>query len=47
MVCEGEIAARGENEDLKEELAEVRTRLVEAEAARAENEELRGLLDLD
>jgi rod shape-determining protein MreC len=39
--------ARGENEDLKEELAEVRTRLVEAEVARAENEELRGLLDLD
>jgi rod shape-determining protein MreC len=39
--------ARGENEDLKEELAEVRARLVEAEVARAENEELRGLLDLD
>lgn len=39
--------ARGENEDLSEELAEVRTRLAEAETALAENEELRGLLDLD
>ena len=39
--------ARGENEDLKEELAEVRTRLAEAETAEAENEELRGLLSLD
>ncbi len=39
--------ARGENEDLKEELAEVRTRLAEAETANAENEELRGLLGLD
>jgi len=39
--------ARGENEDLKEELAEVRTRLAEAETAEAENEELRGLLALD
>ena len=39
--------ARGENEDLKEELAEVRTRLADAEIANAENEELRGLLDLD
>ena len=39
--------ARGENEDLKEELAEVRTRLAEAETAKAENEELRGALDLD
>ncbi len=37
--------ARGENEDLKEELAEVRTRLAEAETAEAENEELRGLLE--
>jgi rod shape-determining protein MreC len=39
--------ARGENEDLKAELAEVRTRLAGAEMAKAENEELRGLLDLD
>ena len=39
--------ARGENEDLQEELAEVRTRLADAEMAAAENEELRGLLDLD
>lgn len=39
--------ARGENEDLQEELAEVRTRLAEAETANAENDELRGLLDLD
>jgi rod shape-determining protein MreC len=39
--------ARGENDDLKDELAEVRTRLAEAETAVAENEELRGLLNLD
>jgi rod shape-determining protein MreC len=39
--------ARGENADLKEELAQVRTRLAEAETANAENDELRGLLDLD
>ena len=39
--------ARGENEDLKEELAEVRAELVDAQVAEAENEELRGLLDLD
>jgi rod shape-determining protein MreC len=39
--------ARGENEDLKEELAEVRAELVNAQVAEAENEELRGLLDLN
>jgi len=39
--------ARGENEDLKEELAEVRAELVDAQVAEAENEELRGLLDLE
>ncbi len=39
--------ARGENEDLKEELAEVREKLAEAESANAENDELRGLLDID
>ena len=39
--------ARGENEDLQAELAEVRTSLAEAEMASAENEELRGLLGLD
>jgi rod shape-determining protein MreC len=39
--------ARGENEDLQEELAEVRTRLAEAETANAENEELRALLGLN
>jgi rod shape-determining protein MreC len=39
--------ARGENEDLKEELAEARAELVDAQVAQAENEELRGLLDLD
>jgi rod shape-determining protein MreC len=39
--------ARGENEDLQEELADVRTRLADAETAAAENEELRGLLDLE
>ena len=39
--------ARGENEDLKEELADVRAELVDAQVAEAENEELRGLLDLD
>jgi rod shape-determining protein MreC len=39
--------ARGENKDLQEELAEVRTRLADAETANAENEELRGLLGLD
>lgn len=38
--------ARGENEDLKEELAEVRSRLADAEMAQAENEEFRGLLEL-
>ena len=39
--------ARGENEDLQAELAEVRTSLAEAEMASAENEEFRGLLGLD
>ena len=39
--------ARGENEDLSEELAEVRTRLAALETAEAENEELRGLLALE
>ncbi len=39
--------ARGENKELQEELAEVRTRLAAAETAQAENEELRGLLELD
>lgn len=38
--------ARGENEDLEAELAEVRERLAEAESANAENDELRGLLDI-
>jgi rod shape-determining protein MreC len=39
--------ARGENEDLREELAEVRARLAQAQIAKAENEELRGLLELE
>ena len=38
--------ARGENEDLEAELADVRTRLAQAQVANAENRELRGLLDL-
>ena len=38
--------ARGENEELEAELAEVRTRLAEAEAAEAENADLRRLLGL-
>src|SRR5918997_4687769 len=38
--------AAGENETLKQRLAETEARLREAEAARAENERLRGLLDL-
>lgn len=39
--------ARGENEALKEELAEVRTELADAKVANAENEEFRGLLALN
>ncbi len=39
--------ARGENEDLREELAEVRAQLAEAELASAENDELRGLLGIE
>lgn len=38
--------AAGENETLKQRLAETESRLREAEAARAENEQLRGLLGL-
>jgi rod shape-determining protein MreC len=38
--------ARGENERLRDELAEVRTELTEAQAAEGENEQLRGLVDL-
>jgi len=39
--------ARGENEDLHEELAAVRGKLAEAQTATADNEEFRGLLGLD
>ena len=39
--------ARGENDELKEELAAVRTQLADAQTAEAENEEFRGLLGLD
>lgn len=39
--------ARGENEELSEELAETREQLVEAELANAENDELRGLLGIN
>ncbi|HEY9283368.1 MAG TPA: rod shape-determining protein MreC [Pyrinomonadaceae bacterium] len=38
--------AAGENETLRQRLAETEARLRETEAARAENERLRGLLDL-
>ena len=39
--------ARGENDDLKEELAEVRAQLVEAQTLVGDREAVRGLLDLD
>jgi len=39
--------ARGENEDLEEELAATREKLAEAEVAHAENDELRGLLGIN
>jgi rod shape-determining protein MreC len=39
--------ARGENEDLRDQLAEARSRLAEAESAVGENEEFRKLLALD
>ena len=38
--------ARGENDELRDELAEVRARLAEAETANAENADLRRLLNL-
>ncbi len=40
-------AARGENERLQDEVAELRSELAEAQSAVGQNEELRGLLDLD
>lgn len=39
--------ARGENEELADELAQTREQLVEAELANAENDELRGLLGIN
>ena len=39
--------ARGENEDLRSELQELRTQLAQAQSAEGENEQLRNLLDLD
>jgi rod shape-determining protein MreC len=39
--------ARGENEDLRSELQDVRTQLAQAQSAEGENEQLRKLLDLD
>ncbi len=38
--------ARGDNEELAQELAETREKLIEAEVANAENDELRGLLGI-
>jgi rod shape-determining protein MreC len=40
-------AARGENERLQDEVAALRSELAEAQSAVGQNEELRGLLDLD
>jgi rod shape-determining protein MreC len=40
-------AARGENERLQDEVAALRSELTEAQSAVGQNEELRGLLDLD
>jgi rod shape-determining protein MreC len=39
--------ARGENEDLRSELQELRGQLAQAQSAEGENEQLRNLLDLD
>jgi rod shape-determining protein MreC len=39
--------ARGENEDLRSELQELRTQLAQAQSAEGENEQLRKLLGLD
>jgi rod shape-determining protein MreC len=39
--------ARGENEQLRDEVAELRSELADAQSALGENDDLRGLLDLD
>jgi rod shape-determining protein MreC len=39
--------ARGENDELREQLADVRARLAQAETAVTENEQFRGILGLD
>ena len=39
--------ARGENDDLRSELQQLRTQLAQAQSAEGENEQLRKLLDLD